>query len=175
MDARTLFDILAREQAPMLRVYLRCLVAETEIDDLLQETLVAAWRNLESYDRSRPLGPWLRGIARNTAFAHFRKNNKAVPFDPEWIHALEDRCASLQRQPGDNLEEKLAGLRHCIEQLPEPYRESIKLRYQQVVSAETMAHTLKISLENVKKRLQRARVWLAECLQKKLSAEEGLV
>jgi RNA polymerase sigma-70 factor len=172
MDARTLFDILAREQAPMLRVYLRCLVRRSDVDDLLQESLVAAWKSLDRYDRAQPLGPWLRGIARNIALAHFRKTSQtATLFDPAWLAALEDRCATVQAQPGDTLDEKLVGLRDCIEQLPEPYRQSIQLRYQQSIVGEALAAQLAITMENLKKRLQRARVWLGECLQKKLASE----
>ncbi|MFO0814492.1 MAG: sigma-70 family RNA polymerase sigma factor [Gemmatales bacterium] len=175
MDARTLFDILAREQSPMLRVYLRCLVQSAEVDDLLQESLVAAWRSLDHYDRDKPLGPWLRGIARHIALAHYRKRTQtAVPYDPEWLQSLEDKCDAVQKQTGDTLEEKLTGLRDCIEQLPEPYRHSIRLRYQQALTGEPLAKALAISMENVKKRLQRARAWLTECMQKKRTTEEGL-
>jgi RNA polymerase sigma-70 factor (ECF subfamily) len=175
MDARTLFDILAREQAPMLRVYLRCLVKQADVDDLLQEVLVAAWKSLDRYDRTQPLGPWLRGIARNITLVHFRKTSRSASLhDPAWLQGLEDRCVQVQGQQGDTLEEKLVGLRDCIEQLPEPYRQSIKLRYQQAITGEALAQSLAVTMENLKKRLQRARVWLAECLQKKLAAE-GIV
>mgnify|MGYP000940886993 CR=1 FL=1 len=60
-------------------------------------------------------------------------------------------------------------------QLPEPYRQSIRLRYQQAITGESLAQALAIRMENVKKRLQRARAWLTECMQKKRVTEEGLV
>lgn len=169
MNARDLFDILAREQAPMLGVYLRCLVNASEVDDLLQETLVTAWRNIDKFDRTKPIGPWLRGIARNLAFVHLRSLQLTTSFDPAWIISLEDRCATLQQRPGDTLDEKLAGLRHCIEQLPEPYKQTIKLRYQQEKLGDALASELQITVENLKKRLQRGKHWLWECLQKKLT------
>lgn len=172
MNARDLFEILVREQAPMLQVYLRCLLPASEVDDVLQETLVTAWRVLPRFDRTKPLGPWLRGIARHVAFAHQRKLNQAHTYDPSWFHSLEERFAALHRQTGDTLDEKLQGLRDCIEQLPEPYREAIRLRYQQELTGETLATRLQINLENLKKRLQRGKQWLVECLTKKLQTEE---
>ncbi|MEY4534144.1 MAG: polymerase sigma factor SigW, partial [Planctomycetota bacterium] len=33
------------------------------VDDLVQDTLAIAWTRRDEYDASRPLGPWLRGIA----------------------------------------------------------------------------------------------------------------
>lgn len=176
MQARDLFDILAREHARMLHVYVRCLAAPSEVDDLVQESLVTAWRNLDKFDRTKPFGPWLRGIARNLVLSHHRKMSAvSVAYDPAWLTSLEDRCTSLQRQPGDTLDDKLNGLRDCIEQLPEPYRQTIRLRYQQELTGETLAQRLQISLDNVKKRLQRGKQWLIECLTAKLQAEEGLI
>jgi RNA polymerase sigma factor (sigma-70 family) len=173
MQARELFEILAREHLPMLRVYLRCLVAAGEVDDLVQESLVAVWRALDRFDRSKPFGPWLRGIARNVALAHHRQSAQAdLPYDPTWLLALEDRCAAVQNQPGDTLDEKLTGLRNCIEQLPEPYKTTIRYRYQFEIIGEALAQRLQINLENVKKRLQRGRQWLSECMGKKLETGE---
>jgi len=175
MNARDLFDILAREHAPMLHVYVRCLAAPSEVDDLVQETLITAWRILDKFDRTRPFGPWLRGIAKNLVLAHHRQASKAsVNYDPAWLLTLEDRCAALQRQPGDTLDEKLNGLRECIDKLPEPYRQTIRLRYQYELTGERLAQRLQISLENLKKRLQRGKQWLLECLTAKLRAKEGI-
>lgn len=175
MQARDLFEILVREHAQMLHVYVRCLITPNEIDDIVQDTLATAWKNLSKFDRSKPFGPWLRGIARNLTLAHHRKTRMAlVPYDPAWLLTLEDQCAALHRQPGDTLDDKLGVLRNCIEQLPEPYRQTIRLRYQDEISGEPLAHRLQISLENLKKRLQRGKQWLLECLTGKLKTQEGL-
>lgn len=176
MNARDLFDILAREHVRMLHVYVRCLALPSEVEDLVQEALVTAWRNIEKFDCARPFGPWLRGIARNVVLANHRKRVAAsVSYDPAWLVTLEDRCDRLEHQPGDTLDEKLSGLRDCIDKLPEPYRQTIRLRYQFDISAEMLSQRLQISFENLKKRLQRGKQWLLECLTNKLQAEEGLL
>lgn len=174
MQARELFEILAREHGSMLHVYVRCLARSSEVDDLVQETLVTAWKNLDRFDRSKPFGPWLRGIARNLVLAHHRQSAGAVAYDPAWLLILEDRCHQLHHQRGDTLEEKLECLRLCIEQLPEPYRHTIRLRYQHEIAGEALAQRLQISFENVKKRLQRGKQWLHECLSGKLQSGEAL-
>lgn len=174
MDARDLFDILAREHVRMLHVYVRCLVSAGEVDDIVQDALVTAWKNLDKFDRTRPFGPWLRGIAKNLVLAHHRKTIASVPYDPAWLTTLEDRCAALHRQPGDTFDEKLDALRNCIAKLPEPYRQAIRLRYHENVTGEALAHRLQITFENLKKRLQRGREWLLECLTGKLKIEESL-
>ena len=63
----------------MLTVYLRSLLRdEAAIDDLIQETMIVAWRRLDECDLNRPFGPWLRGMASRLVMAHYRKQ-KSVP------------------------------------------------------------------------------------------------
>jgi RNA polymerase sigma-70 factor (ECF subfamily) len=38
---------------------------ETDVDDVVQETFIAAWRHLASYDPARPFRGWLFRIALN--------------------------------------------------------------------------------------------------------------
>jgi RNA polymerase sigma-70 factor (ECF subfamily) len=171
MNAKDLFEILVREHAPMLTAYLRCLVrSQSQVDDLFQETMLTAWRNLDKFDRSKPFGPWLRGIAANLSMAARRKGSREFRLlEPAMLEHLEGRFQELQRQPGDNLDEQLECLRDCLSRLPEPYRETIRLRYSEEIKGEALASRLNASIESVKKRLQRARERLLTCLRQKLS------
>ena len=44
-----------------------------DADDLLQETMLKAWNNLESFKEGTNLRAWLFTIMRNTHFSHYRK------------------------------------------------------------------------------------------------------
>ena len=71
--AKLAFEILARENARMLTVYLRSIVCDdSTVDDLFQEAMVVAWKRLDECDLSKPFGPWLRGIASRLVMAHYR-------------------------------------------------------------------------------------------------------
>jgi RNA polymerase sigma-70 factor (ECF subfamily) len=59
-----------------------------------------------------------------------------------------------------------------VDQLPEPYREAVWLRYREGLSPAGLAERLQISWEAQKKRLQRARALLLECLERKLALAE---
>lgn len=168
---RDLFEILVREHAGTLRVFLRTAVRDSATaDDLFQETLLVAWRNLERFDRARPFGPWLRGIAAKLVMANRRKAARgAMLCEPHLLEQLDRRCEELERQPGDTLDEKLEGLRECLRNLPEPYRETVRLRYHEGLKGESLAERMTISLENAKKRLQRGREKLLDCLKRKLA------
>jgi RNA polymerase sigma factor (sigma-70 family) len=74
MDDRDIFTILVRENTDMLTAYLRSVVRDpATVDDLFQETMLTAWRKLDEFDRRRPFGAWLRGIAARLVLAERRK------------------------------------------------------------------------------------------------------
>jgi RNA polymerase sigma-70 factor len=175
MHARDLFEILVREHADMLTVYLRSVVRDpAAVDDLFQETMIVAWKTLDRFDKTRPFGPWLRGIAARLILAYRRKTAGGMLLcDEQTLAHLDQRLTSLARQPGDNLDEKLEGLRGCLAALPEPYRQAIELRYRQELPAATVAERLELSLEALKKQLQRGRARLLDCLQRKLALAEA--
>src|SRR5829696_5097870 len=113
MDAKALFEILVREHAPMLTVYLRSVVRDRgRADDLFQESMLVAWRNLERFDRTRPFGPWLRGIAAKLVLAERRQAVSGwLLCDAEVLEHIDHRLELVESQRGDTLDEKLHGLR----------------------------------------------------------------
>ncbi len=166
---RKAFEILARENSRMLTVYLRSLVNdEATIDDLFQETMVVAWRRLGECDLSRPFGPWLRGIASRLVMAHYRKKKtQPVLLQAGVLSMLDQQFDSITAQVGDTWDEKVAALHDCLDALPEKHRGAVQARYLDDLSAQQVAERLRVSLEACRKRLQRARAMLAECLKRR--------
>jgi len=166
-SAHEVFEILVRQHADMLTAFLRSLVRRTEVmDDLFQETMLVAWRRLDDYDRSRPFGPWLRGIAVRLVLAHRRKSGRdLLNCEPAVLEALEARMRGFERGPSDTFRDRLRRLRGCMDKLPERMREVIELGYGRGLMLKEIASSLEASVEAVKKRAQRARLLLMECLQ----------
>ena len=169
IEPLALFEILVRENADSLTVFLRAAVADhAAVDDLFQETMLIAWRKIGEYDRTRPFGAWLRGIARRLVLAHYRGAAREVAISNEQaLDHLDRRMAQVDRQPGDTLDEKIAALRDCVERLDPLYQEPLDLHYRNRRTTEWIADHLATSKDAIQKRLQRARAQLAECLQHK--------
>jgi RNA polymerase sigma-70 factor (ECF subfamily) len=170
VDAKSLFQVLIRENSDMLVAYLRAGVRDLHaVDDLYQETVLTAWRKLDSYDRDKPIGPWLRGIAGRLMLAHYRKTNRsAQPLDEKTLDWLNDRFAAIHSLPGDTLHGKLAALRECIDALPETYQRPITMRFTEERGLSEIETTLNLARETLKKRLSRGKSRLADCLERKL-------
>ncbi len=176
MDPKLVFEILMRENAEMLLAFLRSTVRDPHaVDDLFQETMLTAWRRLDDFDREKPFGPWLRGIAGKLTLTYYRNHaGQAVPLDQAALDWLETRFSKLQNLQGDTLAEKLAALRECVDALPDHYRQPVQLRYAESRSLDEVGTTLKIALETLKKRLSRAKGQLADCLERKLATAESV-
>lgn len=168
-EAHTIFEILVRENEAMLMTYLRAAVRnQAVVEDLFQETMLVAWRKLNEYDRSCPFGPWTRGIAAKLIMAHFRKAKSDIMITGcDTLEYLSHLIEHIHERAGDTWEQKIDALRLCIDALPDRYQNMIQLRYFEDHPASKISDITKIALETVRKRLQRARAQLLDCLKRK--------
>jgi len=169
LSSEQVFEILIRENADMLVAFLMSMVRDrSTADDLFQETCLTAWRNLDRYDRELPLGPWLRGIAGKLVLAHRRKSARsaaAVAYcDDEVLAVLEGQFRKTSSHTGDTWDEKLDVLRKCLQRLADDQRKLLDLYYRDDLDCPAIAQQTGDALETVKKRLQRTRAKLAECI-----------
>ncbi|MCR9201386.1 MAG: sigma-70 family RNA polymerase sigma factor [Planctomycetaceae bacterium] len=173
MDARSLFEILIRENTDMLVAYLRAGVRDAHaVDDLYQETVLTAWRRLDDYDCEKPIGPWLRGIAGKLMLAFYRRSARSArPLTEESLAWLNDRFSEIHSRRGDTFQEKLAALRECVSALPDTYQRPIHLRFSEQRSLSEIASILNLARETLKKRMSRGKARLAACLETKLKQE----
>lgn len=178
IGAQELFEILVREHEGRLRSFLHSLVRDPiAVEDLVQDSFLVAWKNLDRYDREQPFGPWVRGIGRRLSLAWFRKSgrDKHEFVDEQTVDALSQLHDELDLHPGDTLDEKLASLRACLERLPEHQARVLSLHYNEDLDCQAIAETVGRSREAVKKLLQRGRAWLGNCIEQRMAAVEGIV
>ncbi|MBX3390396.1 MAG: sigma-70 family RNA polymerase sigma factor [Phycisphaeraceae bacterium] len=167
------FEQLARRHAEMLAAYLRSLLVGVGsgalLDDVFQEVMMVAWRRIDDYDRTRPFDAWLRGIARNLAMEHARKNTqRMVMSDPRVLDLLDARydgfAASLPA--GGSFSEGIDRLLRCLAELPAAMREVMELAYARGMMLKQIGLALGVEEETIKKRVQRSRAAIADCLRK---------
>jgi RNA polymerase sigma-70 factor (ECF subfamily) len=156
----------------MLTTYLRAAgCGDALLDDVWQETMIVAWRKLDEFDRSKPFGPWLRGIAARILMASRRAASRFVLTDDvEALEYMNQKLERLNHLSGDTLDEKLDALRDCVAKLTSSDRECIELRFRDDMMPAAMSERIGVALETVKKRLFRAKQQLQACLERKLPA-----
>jgi len=165
-SAQVLFEILAREHTDRLMSYLRATsIDASAADDIFQETMLRAWRRLGDYDHQRPFGPWLRGIAKYVVLEHYRARQQ-IASEP-LLEAVAAQVTQFEGPAGTDFRERLDELQACVDKLTEPYATAIDLAYRNGQPIAQIAEQVKENIETVKKRMQRARAMIAECLHRK--------
>jgi RNA polymerase sigma-70 factor (ECF subfamily) len=144
---------------PTLRAFAVSLTADGDrADDLVQETLVKAWSNLDSFTAGTNMRAWLFTILRNTFYSHHRKTRREVQ-DVEGEHA-----ARLATHPSQGGHMDLVDFQAALAKLPDDQREALILIGGSGFSYEEAAEICQCAIGTVKSRVNRARVKLGELL-----------
>lgn len=165
-QSRKLFEVLVRQNEASLIAYLRTMVRDPGLaDDLFQETMITAWKRFDHYDQSLPLSPWLRGIALNLARnAGRRRQRECLIFSDSINSAVEASLQSFDDANQEDWSEKSSALSDCLKQLPPRSRELVRRRYEENLTASTIAELNQSSAAGIRKQLQRIREALAHCV-----------
>jgi RNA polymerase sigma factor (sigma-70 family) len=127
--------------------------------DCVQETMVRAFRYLASYDTARPFRSWLAAIAANCArdLAHRRSATDLLRVDvASTAPGPEERAATAQR---------LTWLEFCMGRLPQADLRLFTAVGLKGVSHREAATALQLSEVACRKRYERIKTKLAECLK----------
>jgi RNA polymerase sigma-70 factor (ECF subfamily) len=167
-DAERVFEVLLRQNSGPLTAFIRSILGSSPlVEDVFQETVMVAWRRFDDFDPQRPFGPWLRGIAARTSLAACRKAGRERPVEQEVLLALEIRVAGLERMEIEDQVGWARELEDCIRRLPANYRDCIECEVRGASSIREISNAVGLGIEVVKKRLQRGRRHLADCLRSK--------
>ncbi len=145
-----------------------------EAEDLAQETLLKAFKAIESFQRGTDTKAWLMTILRNTRIDRIRAcaasarsvSLDALPFEPaEESAAPEFRSEEMWARPQEILD--AFGDREIIEalqRLPEDIRWTLLLLDVEGLDQQEAARLLEVPLGTVKSRAHRGRAMLREAL-----------
>lgn len=139
-----------------------------EAEDLAQETFVTAWRRLKDFDLTRPIGPWLRGIAENHLRNHLRKFRAEPIGGSEALQQILDFHTTSHEAV--EVESELAvALADCIEQVDGAARDLLMARYAEGRSMAEICKSTGKKHSTMTMKLHRLRLTLAACVEGKLS------
>lgn len=166
-DEAALREVFARH-APWLATRLRAVLPAADVEDVLQETFLAAWRGAAGYRLEGARG-WLWGIARRQAALWLRRRGQAplrlpAPGDVPYPDDLAE--AALSR----------AALADAVEALgPEgtPQREIWRLMYVEDLTVAEVAELMGVPAGTVKSRAYRVRRLMRAVLRRHEPARDG--
>jgi RNA polymerase sigma-70 factor (ECF subfamily) len=144
---------------PSLRAFAISLCGNVDrADDLVQEALLRAWGNLDSFEPGTNMSAWLFTILRNVFCSEYRKRRREVE-DADGSYAK-----SLTSLPGQTSHLEMDEFRKALDVLPSEQRESLILVGASGFSYEEAAQICGCAVGTIKSRVNRARRRLAELL-----------
>ncbi len=125
---REAFGIVVRKYSEQLYWKIRHIVLTHEdADDVLQNTFIKAWNNLDTFRHDSKLSTWLYRIAINESLDFVRKKQvrQQIDADAEYI-SLSSRLMADEYFDGDKMQ---AQLLEAVSRLPEVQKTVFTLKY----------------------------------------------
>lgn len=155
--SRAAFRRLYEGYAPMVHAILLARAPATDVDDLVQEVFVAAWRRMGELRDAAVFGAWIASIARHRAVDAHRRQRPTEPLTDQHFRAPTLATA-----------EALAIL-EVIRRLPDAYREPLVMRFVQGMTGPEIAMRTGMTAGSVRVNLHRG----VQLLRRRLAGEEG--
>lgn len=165
-DQRALADIIERYQQKLFFYTLRMVGSEDEADDVVQETFLKAYQNINSFDVSRKFSSWIYRIAHNQAVNAVKKKNRVKLVEVvnlDWY--MEHETEVLDFIESEERKELSEDLLLLLENLRPDYKEVVLLYYFENKSYDEISDIMQIPKTTVGVWLNRAK----EQLKKKIT------
>jgi|SRR5687768_17386082 len=174
---RELFEILIRRNNPYLyKIGMSYGYKHEDVEDLMQETFIAAYLNLEKFEGRSSFKTWITRIMLNQCYQKAQKlsfklekandilNEKTTPMFEN--NQSTDTYKSVLNNELSNI------VGNALISIPFEYRMVFSLRELNGMSTAETAELLDISETNVKVRLNRARHMLRDKVEKMYTPED---
>jgi RNA polymerase sigma-70 factor (ECF subfamily) len=153
---------------PSLRAFAISLSGNIDrADDLVQETLLRAIANIDSFQPGTNMSAWMFTILRNLFRSEYRKRRREVE-DTDGSYA-----ESLKSHPEQASRLEFQEFRTALAKLPPDQREALILVGASGFSYEEAAHICGCAVGTIKSRVNRARTRLADLLSIEGSEDFG--
>ena len=135
-------------------------------DDLVQETVMKAWKSIDKFEAGTNMRAWLFTILRNTYYSVYTKSRREVG-DAEGV-----LTEGLLVKPDHDGRLAYKDFLSAFEELPDEQREALTLVGASGFTYEEAAETCGVAVGTIKSRVGRARQKLVELLE--LSPDDSL-
>lgn len=149
--SQSAFGALYQQYARLVHGILLARVPRSEVEDLVQDVFLVAWKRLRSLRDANAFSGWLAMIARNQAIDYHRKAPKLTELEPGMLRQSAPDPAAL-------------AVLDTICALPEAYRETLILRLVEGLTGPEIAAQTGLTPDSVRVNLYRGMKMLRERL-----------
>jgi len=130
------------------------MINSNEVDDLIQETFLKAWKNFKNFEAKSSFRTWIYRIAMNVTYDYLKKNKKQL----EELHVEKIQGESVNTELSDLISKGLM-------LLSTEKREAFTLHYQIGLTYVEVSKLLNIPEGTVKSRVNKAKIFFIKFLK----------
>ncbi len=153
-DRRAYREFLAEAAIVVRKQLARKIGGDGELEDIVQDVLIACHEKHHTLDPGRPVGPWLRAIAGYKLIDHWRKRGRSP--------IVLDDTADLPVAADDLASVDIAAL---LGELPEAQAEAIRMTHIEGLTSQEASERVGIGLSAMKLRVHRGMNRLKEIVE----------
>lgn len=155
IDKDTFCKLIRLHEKAMYSLAFSLVRNETDAADVIGESILRAYKNIDSLKNENAFKPWILKIIHHTAVEYIRKNTRTIP-----IQEIE----VINESNENSIETKLS-LQKAVESLSGPYRTVVILYYYEDLSINEISRITNTTAIAVKQQLSRARKQLRGILK----------
>lgn len=160
--------LLTQHERMLYAYILRLVVNWNDADEILQETNVRLWEEFDRFEPGSNFAAWAIRVAHFQVLSwRKRRSRSRLVFDDSAIESI----AARQEEDSAIDDTRRAALAECMKLLPEKSRTLLARCYAADTSIRDAAAELRRSTEAVYKALQRTRLALHACIERRIAAE----
>lgn len=157
-------NIALPHAAGLLRYALHLEREKARAEDLVQETLLSAWRNFHQFERGTNCKAWLYRILKNLHYKQIQARGRR----PEVPVETEEPRLAVPEQVSANQE-----MRQAFARLTPEHQEVLQLAVVEGFGIREVAEVLQVPQGTIMSRLSRARMSLRTALQVRTPLQKG--
>jgi len=153
--------IVDRYQNKLLRYATNLIKDEPKAVDVVQESFIKAFINLNGFDLKKNFSSWIYRIVHNEVMNSVKKYQKEIII-PDGVDFQSDEDIENDFEK----KEIIAKVEKCLGEMPLLYSEPLTLRYIEEKSYEEISEILRIPMGTVATRVSRAKLLMKHICQK---------
>jgi RNA polymerase sigma-70 factor (ECF subfamily) len=163
-DMAAFEELVSSNYSHIYNLCYRMMRNQQDAEDMLQESMLKAWRKLKSFKQSSSFSTWLHRIAVNTCLDALRKNKKnnsvsVDEMDEFGKHIVDDETSNFE-----DVTIQKDVVHNALSQLKDRERIIIVLKDVQGYSYEEIAKIFRCPMGTVRSRISRARASMINIL-----------
>ena len=153
--------VIDRYQKKLIRYAYNLIKNEERAADIVQESFIKAFINLNSFNIKKKFSSWIYRIVHNQAINLAKKYQKETPLLENWdFKSNDDIEKDFEKKETKEKVEK------CLKEIPLLYSEPLSLHYIDEKSYEEISDILRIPMGTVATRINRAKKLMKNICQK---------